>query len=154
MHEWAVARAIVAVVSRIASGRIRKVVISVPVISFLDEDVLKEAYSRAVEGTPLEDSELEVKTKEVRFTCLNCGREFTSRDVVDQVEALREEFGEEYPLHMFPSLAPALISCPYCGSHDLEVRGGEIRLEGVEVESDKGRAFRKVSSLLVGEEGV
>ena len=148
MHEWAVAKAVAATVRRAAKGKVRRVIVSVPLISFLDVDLIKEAYSSTVRGTPLEGSKLEVKVRDVKFKCLSCGLEFSSKDVKDQIEALKEEFGEDYPLHMFPSLAPALLKCPACGSHDLDITGSEIRLEGIELDNGNGVTFVKVKGLM------
>ena len=130
MHEWSVAEAIVRTVMQWANGReVKKVKVGIPSFTFLDVEILKEAFNMLKEGTDLDKAELEVVFKEPTFTCKNCGYTFPLSEVKDQLDAVRSEFGEEYPLHLMPALAPSFLKCPKCGSHDIMASSQDITIE-------------------------
>ena len=133
MHEWSVAQSVILTVSHTFPNKnVKKVKLGVPQFSFLDIEILKEAFNMLKQGTNLENAELEVVIKEPKFQCLHCGKEFTFSQISRNVEELKNEYGEEYPLHLMPELLPSFISCPYCGSHDIKVLGQDITIEGIE----------------------
>lgn len=137
MHEWSVAESIVRAVDSWADenkAKVRKVKIGIPSFSFLEVNILQDAFNMLKKGTRLDEASLEVVTKEPRFVCRNCGYEFTSKEVEDQINSVKSEFGEDYPLHLIPALAPAFVKCPKCGSHDVIVKEEDIMIEEIEVE--------------------
>ncbi len=97
----------------------------------IDLEVLKDAFNILKQESRLSSAELEVRTVGSRFRCRACGYSFTEDDIKDQLKKLMGEYGEEYPLHLMPDLAPALIRCPRCGSHDIEVLEPQIRVSEV-----------------------
>lgn len=137
MHEWSVAEGILRSVIRWAEenniNSVKKVKVSIPSFTFLEADILKQAYDTLKRGTIAEKSVLEVSFKDPIFKCRNCRNTFTIREVINEINKVKDEFGEEYPLHLMPGLAPAFIKCPKCGSNDIEVSSQEITIEGVEV---------------------
>ena len=141
MHEWSVAEAVIKTVQDWADGRkvrIKRVVLGIPAVSFLDSDLLKEAFDTLKRDSILEDATLIVRFKSPTFHCNSCNRDFSLDDVKDQLDKVRAEFGEDYPMHLIPALAPAFISCPYCGSHDISARAQDITIDQLEVEEDGG----------------
>ncbi|BCU69701.1 hydrogenase/urease maturation nickel metallochaperone HypA [Stygiolobus caldivivus] len=142
MHEWSVAEGILRSVIEWAKENnldsVRKVKVAIPSFTFLELDILKEAYDTLKRGTVLEKSSLEVVYKDPLFKCRNCGNTFNLNQVLGELNEVREEFGEEYPLHLVPGLAPAFIKCPKCGSNDVEVSPQDITIEEVEVNGTAG----------------
>ncbi|BCS93139.1 hydrogenase maturation nickel metallochaperone HypA [Metallosphaera javensis (ex Sakai et al. 2022)] len=137
MHEWSIADAVVRTVEDMMEGRegrVSKIVLGVPRISFLDVEILIEAFDELKKNTSLSDSRLEVNIREPSFTCQRCGFVFHLNDIKSQVDDLRSEFGEEYPLHLIPMLGPSFLTCPHCGSHDIS-GNDDIVVERVEIES-------------------
>ncbi len=137
MHEWSIAAAIIHSVEawalRNSVERIVKVTVEIPSTAALDIEVLKDAFKTLREGTRLKEAELEVKIVKPRVRCRACDYVFTDEDVERQVEALRKEYGEEYPLHLMPELLPMFVRCPRCGSNDLEVENPGIKVTEVVV---------------------
>jgi hydrogenase nickel incorporation protein HypA/HybF len=139
MHEWSVADAVIRTVIDWADGKkikVRKVVLGVPSFSFLDVEILKEAFDMMKKDSVLDEAELEVKFKEPKFKCKNCGKEFSLNEVKDQIDSVRSEFGEEYPMHFMPALAPSFIKCPYCGSHDIALESQDMTIDEIQVEEN------------------
>lgn len=136
MHEWSIAYSVVkTLLDNFPDKRVKKVTLVIPQFSFLDLDLLKEAFNELKKDSDVVGSaELEIKIAEPSFRCKNCGREFKLSDIEREINSVKSEYGEEYPLHLMPELLPAFIKCPYCGSHDIEVKGQEIYIESVEVE--------------------
>ncbi|QIW23893.1 hydrogenase maturation nickel metallochaperone HypA [Sulfolobus sp. S-194] len=133
MHEWSIAYSVVKTLTENFNKRISKVTLVIPLFSFLDVGILKEAFNELKKENPIvENAELEVKIQEPSFRCRNCNREFKFSDIQQQVGEVKNSYGEEYPLHLMPELFPAFIKCPYCGSHDIEAIGQEIYIEKVE----------------------
>jgi hydrogenase nickel incorporation protein HypA/HybF len=141
MHEWSVAEAVIRTVQDWADGRkvkIKRVVLGIPAVSFLDSDLLKEAFDTLKRDSILEDATLIVRFKSPTFHCNSCNRDFSLDDVKDQLDKVRAEFGEDYPMHLIPALAPAFIRCPHCGSHDISAKAQDITIDQLEVEGDGG----------------
>ncbi|MEM3831976.1 MAG: hydrogenase maturation nickel metallochaperone HypA [Thermoprotei archaeon] len=138
MHEWSVAESVIRTLVQWSSKNrvieIKKVVISVPSFSMLDVDVLREAFDMMKGEYSFSGTLLEINIKEPVFKCENCDSTFSVNDVGDQIEKIKLNFGEEYPLHLMPALVPAFLVCPYCGSHDIEVSSQSITIDKIEVE--------------------
>jgi len=132
MHEYSLALSIVQSVDKWAREmgvNVRRVVVSVPSVAMLDLDILQEAYDMLKRESRLENSKLEVRVKSPTFKCRRCGYTFTDRET--PLEEVRRKYGEEYPLHLIPELAPTFIRCPRCGSNDIEA-DLSIKVEEVE----------------------
>ncbi len=138
VHEWSVAESVIKTLAQWSSKNmikeVKKVVISIPSFSMLDVDMLKEAFNMMKGEYSLSNTLLEVKVKEPVFKCRNCDSTFTVNDINDQIEKIKLEFGEEYPLHLMPALAPAFLVCPKCKSHDIEISSQDITIDEMEVE--------------------
>jgi len=135
MHEWSVAYSVVKTLTENFNKKVLKVTLVIPQFSFLDLDILQEAFNELKKENPVTGTtELQVKIAEPTFKCRNCGREFKLSDVERQISDLRNSYGEEYPLHLMPELFPTFLKCPYCGSHDIQAKGQEMYIENVVVE--------------------
>jgi len=134
MHEWSLALSIVQSLDKWAFQQgveVRRVAVSVPSVSQLDVEILKEAFDMLKQDSRLAKATLEVKVRTPRYKCRSCGHEFGQEEVDAQIKALMQSYGEEYPLHLIPELAPTFIRCPKCGSHDIEAELS-IKIEEVE----------------------
>ncbi|ABL87374.1 hydrogenase expression/synthesis, HypA [Pyrobaculum islandicum DSM 4184] len=123
MHEWSLALSVIQTVDKWArehNVEVRKISLSVPIVSQLDISILREAFDMLKKESRLEKAELEVKVRTPRYRCRACGYMFGHEEVASQIEALVGKYGEEYPLHLVPELLPAFVKCPKCGSHDIE----------------------------------
>ena len=132
VHEWSLAAAIVESVDKWARDNnvdsVIKVVVEIPTIAMIDLEVLRDAFNMLKQESRLANAELEVKQVSPRFRCRACGYVFSEDDVNKQLKELIGEYGEEYPLHLMPDLAPTLLKCPRCGSHDIEMLESQIRV--------------------------
>lgn len=134
MHEWSLALSVVESVDKWAKANslnVRKIVLSVPPVAQLDISILKEAFDFLKKESNLQQAELEVKLRGVRYRCRACGYEFTDAQISQVIKNLSDYYGEEYPLHLIPELLPTFVKCPRCGSHDIEA-DLSIRIEEVE----------------------
>lgn len=112
MHELAVTQSIVEVCSERAMGaRVLRVTLEIGTLACVMPESLRFCYDVAVEGTPLEGSELEIIRIPARSRCRDCGMEVEMDDI--------------------------LSSCA-CGSNDIEPPNGgeELRIRSMEVEED------------------
>ncbi len=138
MHEWSLASAIVESVDRWARenniNNVIKVVVEIPSISMIDLEILKEAFDMLKQDSKLVKASLEVRVVVPKLRCRRCGYALTDDDVKRQLNELMKDYGEEYPLHLIPDLAPALLRCPRCGSHDLEMEEPRIKVAEVVTE--------------------
>ena len=138
MHEWSLASAIVDSVDKWARennvNNVIKVVVEVPSISMIDLEILREAFDMLKQESRLAKATLEVKVVMPKIRCRHCGYTLTDDDVRAQLNELMKGYGEEYPLHLMPDLAPALLKCPRCGSHDLEMEEPRIKVAEVVTE--------------------
>ncbi|WP_063492742.1 hydrogenase maturation nickel metallochaperone HypA [Saccharolobus solfataricus] len=136
MHEWSIAYSIVKTLTDNFNKKVLKTTLVIPHFSFLDLEILKDAFNELKKENGItQDAELEIKIAKPRFRCMNCNREFSLSDVENQLSNVRNQYGEEYPLHLMPELFPTFLKCPYCGSHDIEAKGQEIYIENVVEES-------------------
>lgn len=139
MHEWSVAESIVKTVIQWSLENdvkeVKKIKISIPSFSMLDADILRDAFNMMKKEEPsLSNALLEIRIKEPMFKCRSCDNTFSVNDINDQIEKIKLDFGEEYPLHLMPALAPAFLVCPKCGSHDIEITIQDITIDEMEVE--------------------
>lgn len=110
MHELSVTRSIVEACSGKAAGaRVYRVTLEVGTLTCVMPEALRFCYDVAVEGTPLEGSELEIIQIPGRSRCRDCGVEVAMREL--------------------------LATCD-CGSHNLEAPegGDELRIKSMEIE--------------------
>ncbi|MCS7143820.1 MAG: hydrogenase/urease maturation nickel metallochaperone HypA [Archaeoglobaceae archaeon] len=135
MHEWAIAMSVVSSVEKWSmekNVKVGKVILSVPSLSMLEVEILREAFNVIKKGSKIADAELEVRLRDQNFNCRVCGNKFTLSDIKPQLEQVLKDYGEENPLHIVPALITAFAKCPKCGSHDFDV-DTEIRVEAVEL---------------------
>ncbi|MDI9611370.1 MAG: hydrogenase maturation nickel metallochaperone HypA [Archaeoglobales archaeon] len=135
MHEWAIAMSVVSSVEKWAlerNAKVKKVLLSIPSLSMLEVEILREAFNVIKKDSKIADAELEVVVRDQNFSCRACGNKFTLKDIRSQLEPILRDFGEENPLHVVPALITTFAKCPKCSSHDFEV-DSSIKVEAVEI---------------------
>ncbi|MCX8191622.1 MAG: hydrogenase/urease maturation nickel metallochaperone HypA [Nitrososphaerales archaeon] len=135
MHEWAIATSVVRSVEKWSiekNVKVKKILLSIPSLSMLEVEILKEAFNIIKKDSKISKAKLEVRVRDQSFSCRVCKNEFTLNEVRSQIESLFEDYGKDNPLHIIPSLVTTFVKCPKCGSHDLIV-DSSIRVDGIEV---------------------
>jgi hydrogenase nickel incorporation protein HypA/HybF len=100
MHELSIADAIVAIAAEHARGRsVAKVEVKIGHLRQVVPSALAFAFELVAEGTPVEGADLEIEDVPVRVTCRTCAADGRAA---------------EFPL-----------TCPKCGSADVDVLSGD-----------------------------
>lgn len=109
MHELAITRNIVAIVTEAAQGRkVRRVTLEVGELSGVMTDSIAFCFDAVAQGTVLEKAELDIQVIPGRARCSACGAEFAT--------------------------ATLYAPCP-CGSHRREqLQGEELNVKTMELE--------------------
>lgn len=123
MHEWALAEAVISTILTVAkeegAKEITEAEIKIGSLQQIEVDVLTFAFQELVKHTPLEKTEIKLKSEEAHFKCRACGFEWNFNDAMSALG------GDEFEaIHFVPDLVHAFIRCPRCGSPDFEVMGG------------------------------
>lgn len=123
VHEWSLAEAVISTILNVAkekgAKKIAKAEIKIGTLQQIEVDVLTFAFRELVKHTPLEKTEIKLKSEEAHFKCRACGFEWNFNDAIGKLG--REE---SEAIHFVPDLVHAFIRCPRCGSPDFEVVGG------------------------------
>ncbi len=83
MHELAITRNIVAIVSEAAGGRrVRQVTLEVGRLSGISPDAISFCFDAVAKGTVLDGAQLEVRLIDGRARCNDCGAEFVTETIV------------------------------------------------------------------------
>jgi len=135
MHELGIAQSIVdyAVSEAKARKASRVSVIQVEVgqLSMIEKPILSNALRMLRTGPMMEGCKFRVRERKVSFTCRKCSASWAMEEAMKQLDKVpqellvREPDSKEVPLHFLPSLYPAFVRCPKCGSADLDVVAGE-----------------------------
>jgi len=115
MHELSIAQAIVSqaadVLEREGGIRIKRVALSLGVLSGVEEHALREAFPIACDGTALQDATLEIDTVEASVFCNDCDREVV--------------------------VTPPFMVCSSCMGSNVEFRAGrEMVIRQLEIETN------------------
>ena len=135
LHELGIAQSIVDYAVSEAksrnSARIAEIQIEVGELAMIDRSILSNALRMLKSGPMLDRCKFRVKVRRVSFSCRKCSAKWTMVEAMKQLEKVpqellvREPDSKEVPLHFLPSLYPAFVRCPKCGSADLDVTAGE-----------------------------
>jgi hydrogenase nickel incorporation protein HypA/HybF len=135
MHEFGMAQSIVEYALSEAEGkkaaRVAEIQVDVGELTMIDRRVLSRALRLLLTGPKLEGCKVLVRKKGVKFVCRRCEGLSSMEEAMKQLRDVPEELlvrepdSREVPLHFLPSLYPAFVHCPKCGSADLEVKEGE-----------------------------
>jgi hydrogenase nickel incorporation protein HypA/HybF len=135
MHEFGMAQSIVEYAISEAEGRkaarVAEIRVDVGELTMIDRRVLSHALRLLLTGPKLEGCRVLVRKKGVKFVCRKCAALWSMEEATKQLQKLPEELlvrepdSREVPLHFLPSLYPAFVHCPKCGSADLEVKEGQ-----------------------------
>lgn len=116
MHEISLAQAIwrqVEAEMARCGGRLLALDVSVGAFSGADPESLEFALGLLAGQSDWPEPQVRLRTEPLALVCRGCGAEF--------------------------AVAGAALACPSCGSMDADpVRGTDVRLESLEVESDRG----------------
>ena len=122
MHEAFIARRIVDAIERIAEEKGAERVLAVRLIigqlRLLNLDVLRHAFEIFAQGTKAEGAKLEVEVVPAELRCARCGHRWR----LDPSELGQEALTIA---HMYPDVVARLLTCPACGSGDVEILCGE-----------------------------
>jgi len=113
VHELGIAQSIFTSVLEEArahgGGRVSRIGVRIGELSGVNADALRFSFQVTVQGTELEQAELDIEDVPLGFTCTNCGVDFPA-----------------------VNYDPA---CPACGSKDTRaVRGDELQISYLELE--------------------
>lgn len=135
MHELGIAQSIVSAAleeaDKAGAEKVLSVEVKVGELMQVDVDVLKEAIELLMKGPKLEGARVKIDTVAAAFSCNRCSREWDMDQARKQLAAVpdalrvREPDSVELPLHFLPSLYPAFVRCPVCGSSDVSITAGE-----------------------------
>lgn len=145
MHELSIAQSIVdTVLSEVKKNdakRVTEISVDVGQLMQLDRNALAFALRLLITGPVLKDARVRVRVKKASFSCRKCNLEWGMAEAQKQLAEVpdtlrvREPDSKELPLHFLPSLYPAFIRCPRCGSSDISSKEGEeIQLRRVVME--------------------
>ena len=135
MHELGIAQSIVdyAVTEAKArkASRVAEVQVEVGELSMIERPILSNALRMLRTGPLMEGCRFRVRWRKVAFSCRKCSATWPMADAMKQLEKVPQDLlvnepdSKEVPLHFLPSLYPAFVRCPKCGSADLDVTAGE-----------------------------
>ena len=135
MHELGIAQSIVdyAVTEAKArkASRVAEVQVEVGELSMIERPILSNALRMLRTGPLMEGCRFRVRGRKVAFSCRKCSATWPMAEAMKQLEKVPQDLlvnepdSKEVPLHFLPSLYPAFVRCPKCGSADLDVTAGE-----------------------------
>ena len=135
MHEMGIAQGIVDYAVNEAkarnSSKVAEIQVEVGELSMIDRSILSNALRLLKTGPMMGGCRFRVRVRKVSFECRKCSAKWPMAEAMKQLEKVpqdllvREPDSREVPLHFLPSLYPAFVRCPKCGSADLDVTAGE-----------------------------
>lgn len=135
MHEFGIAQGIVDYAifeaDRKNASKVVEIQVDVGELTMVERPILSHALRLLMAGPRLGGCKVRIRKKAVLFTCRKCSASLPMSEVMKQIGRVpedllvREPDSKEVPMHFLPSLYPAFIHCPNCGSADLEATGGE-----------------------------
>ena len=135
MHELGIAQSIVEYAVSEAKARkatkVSEIQVEVGQLALIEKPLLSNALRMLRAGPLMEGCRFRVRERKASFTCRKCSASWPMKEAMKQLEKVpqdllvREPDSKEVPLHFLPSLYPAFVRCPKCGSADIEVIAGE-----------------------------
>jgi hydrogenase nickel incorporation protein HypA/HybF len=114
MHEFAIAENVKKIVEESVEDKtmkVCKVKLKVGKLRAVVPDFLMSCFQYTIEGTSIQDAELDIEEIPVRCKCKNCGSDFT----IDE----------------------PLFICTICGSQQIDILTGmELLVESIEIEEE------------------
>ncbi len=112
----------------------KRIRIRVGALSLVDAEALRFALEVASRGTPAEGASIEIVEEAPSFRCRRCGHTWSIDE--ESLRRFAEERGLTGTLHLYPDAIVEYLSCPRCGSRDVEItRGKGVILEFVEIDT-------------------
>ncbi|HME19438.1 MAG TPA: hydrogenase maturation nickel metallochaperone HypA [Nitrososphaerales archaeon] len=135
MHELGIAQSIVDYALSEAkarnASRVSEIHVEVGELAMIDRGILSHALRMLKTDPLMERCRFSIRKRDVSFVCRKCDAKWPMAEAVKQLGQVpqdllvREPDSKEVPLHFLPSLYPAFVRCPKCGSADVEVTAGE-----------------------------
>jgi hydrogenase nickel incorporation protein HypA/HybF len=135
MHELGIAQSIVDYALSEAktrnADRVAEIHVEVGELAMIDRSVLSHALRMLKTGPQMERCRFSIRKRDVSFVCRKCAAKWPMAEAMKQLGEVpqellvREPESNEVPLHFLPSLYPAFVRCPKCGSADIEATAGE-----------------------------
>lgn len=113
--------------------RVKTITLRVGMLSLVDEEALKFALNIAAKSTPVEGAVIRIIPVKPRFRCRKCGYEWS----IDQesLNRLTDKYDLTPVLHLYPDVIVRFLTCPKCGSKDVDlVEGRGVVLDSVELD--------------------
>ncbi len=130
MHEWALAEAVIAVATQIATKEklkeITEVTVKVGELQQVELGIFKFAFSQ-LKPDSFKSAKFRITRAKTTLKCRACGHMWLfKKQKLDKSDA--------EAIHFVPEVAHTYIKCPRCGSPDFEITQGR----GVWLENIKG----------------
>lgn len=144
MHETSIALSILAAVEdafRETPGakRVTKIRLQIGMLSLVDPEALRFALQVVARDTPAEGAEIEIEMVKPRFRCNKCGYEWEPDD--KDIKKISEDPQLSTLVHINPDVLTEYLTCPRCGSNDVEIiRGKGVVLHSIDIETDGKQA--------------
>lgn len=130
MHEWALAEAVIAAATQIATKeklkQITEITIKIGELQQVETDILEFAFQQ-LKPANLKNTKFHIKSQKATLKCRVCGNTWPfAKQQLDPsiVEAI----------HFVPEAAHTYVKCPKCSSPDFEITEGR----GIQLENVKG----------------
>ena len=140
MHEVSIALSILSLVEQAfretpGAKKVSKIRLEIGMLSLVDAEALKFALKTVARGTPAEDAEIEIEMVKPVFKCNRCGHTWEVSD--KDIERISSDPELSTLVHINPDVVVKYLSCPRCGSSDVEiVRGRGVVLHSVDIETE------------------
>jgi hydrogenase nickel incorporation protein HypA/HybF len=120
MHEWALAEAVIATASQIATKeklkKITEITIKIGELQQIEPDILKFALQQ-LKPANFKNTKFHITHAKTTLQCRNCGNTWLfTKQKLDKNTA--------EAIHFIPEVAHTYIKCPKCGSPDFEITEG------------------------------
>jgi hydrogenase nickel incorporation protein HypA/HybF len=130
MHEWALAEAVIAAATQIATKErlkeVTEVTVKVGELQQVELDILKFAFSQ-LKPASFKNARFRITHAKTTLKCRACGHAWLFKK-----QKLDKSTAEA--IHFVPEVAHTYIKCPKCGSPDFEITEGR----GVWLKNIKG----------------
>ena len=140
MHEVSIAMSILSVVEQAfretpGAKKVTRIKLQIGMLSMVDPEALRFALKTVAKGTPAEDAEIEIEMVKPVFRCNRCGYTWEVRD--EDVKRISEDPQLSTLVHIYPDVVSKYLSCPRCGSNDIEiVKGKGVIVHSVDIETE------------------
>ena len=114
-------------------NRVKSITLRVGLLSLVDYDALKFALNIAAKSTSVEGAVVNIIPVKPRFKCRKCGYEWSISQ--ESLNKISNKYDLTPALHLYPDIIVRFLTCPKCGSNDVElIEGRGVVLESIELD--------------------